>query len=57
MVSPSAAALGTAATWRDGRHGGNNLDRGRVNVVDVDKRLWKQTNMRQTVIVTEAILN
>ena len=41
----TAAALRTSATWRssgswrEGRHGANNLDRGRVSVVVVDRVL------------------
>ena len=44
LALPSAAALGTPAILSDGRRGGRDIDRGRVDVVDVDKGLLSETN-------------
>ena len=32
-----AVALGMLVKWRETRHGGNDIDRGCVNIVDVGK--------------------
>ena len=32
------------ATWREGYHGGNDFDRRRVNLIDVDKEILREIN-------------
>ena len=49
-----------ARTWREGRHGDKDVDRERLNIVDVDIRLLRseknnQTKTPLTVIVVETI--
>ena len=37
----------SGCTWREGRHGDKDVDRGRVDIVDVDKGLLRsETNTR-----------
>ena len=49
-IAIAIVGLHFGCTWREGHHGGNDPDEGRVNIVDDDNRLLMSVTNKQTNI-------